>query len=196
MSFQSALPLRGATNSYNAIANAVNISIRAPLAGSDWETVARRMHYENFNPRSPCGERRFIAARPLALRFYFNPRSPCGERLALGDCSLHLAQFQSALPLRGATLCRDRSQCRAAHFNPRSPCGERRRSRRCRPSPGNFNPRSPCGERLEFSDCEDAAELFQSALPLRGATVYGQRLQVRAHISIRAPLAGSDRYIL
>ena len=36
----------------------------------------------DFNPRSPCGERRNSANRPTTRR-YFNPRSPCGERQAL-----------------------------------------------------------------------------------------------------------------
>ena len=34
---------------------------------------------------------------------------------------------------------------------------------------------------------------FQSALPLRGVTVGGERLSLERYISIRTPLAGSDR---
>ena len=35
---------------------------------------------KNFNPRSPCGERRSVHRFVGITPFYFNPRSPCGER--------------------------------------------------------------------------------------------------------------------
>ena len=57
----------------------------------------------------------------------------------------------------------------------------------------NFNPHSPCGERLEADMPEDTeADVFQSTLPLRGAT-HGdiQKIQ-HVLISIHTPLAGSD----
>ena len=64
------------------------ISIHTPLAGSDvlmdWLTLRGR----NFNPHSPCGERR--------------------------DNLLKLVQdalFQSTLPLRGATIRVPRAPC-------------------------------------------------------------------------------------
>ena len=60
----------------------------------------------------------------------------------------------------------------------------------------DFNPRSPCGERLVIPSVAVFHALFQSALPLRGATVRGTLVNAVMSISIRAPLAGSDRYIL
>ena len=39
-------------------AEAMKISIRAPLAGSDSLSVNFTISEYNFNPRSPCGERR------------------------------------------------------------------------------------------------------------------------------------------
>ena len=56
----------------------------------------------------------------------FNPRSPCGERLEFlfyfgeGDV------FQSTLSLRRATGTAEDGKSGVHHFNPRSPCGERR----------------------------------------------------------------------
>ena len=166
--FQSTLPLRGATPS-----NAVN------NASSD------------FNPHSPCGERRvwvvaivtgkeFQSTLPLrgATRpdnwtiwptGYFNPHSPCGER-------------------RGYA----RHQRHPRHFNPHSPCGERRGHARHQRHPRHFNPHSPCGERQE--DLENFRQLldFQSTLPLRGATGHCHTLLSGHAISIHTPLAGSD----
>ena len=144
----------------------------------------------------------------------FNPRSPCGERLGKLFGGIRGVKFQSALPLRGATLSKS---ARAAadtfqsalplrgatlrawwtmgkrDFNPRSPCGERPISRWATPPcTTNFNPRSPCGERrISLSASSDRVG-FQSALPLRGATQQFCEYTICTVISIRAPLAGSD----
>ncbi len=57
----------------------------------------------------------------------------------------------------------------------------------------DFNPRSPCGERLPYMGNQLQEDLiFQSALPLRGATVPRRAVIHCSDISIRAPLAGSD----
>ena len=146
----------------------------------------------------------------------FNPRSPRGERRAAQMERGETPQFQSTLPARGAT-CRRGNSCKIGRdFNPRSPRGERpwelintsvvpaisihapregsdicrtdsRQDRHkisihapregsdiafsCRASPAwHFNPRSPRGERRNGQD-------------LCG---------VRGCISIHAPREGSD----
>ena len=146
---------------------------------------------------------------------YFNPRSPRGERLS-GRCkSAREPIFQSTLPVRGATSGNFSPRLALSHFNPRSPCGERPLGRNparqglyfnprspCgeRPSRGtnspdscNFNPRSPCGERLPMAPTLDIVPVFQSTLPVRGATIMLQHIKRVFAISIHAPRAGSDR---
>ena len=100
--FQSTLPLRGATLNYSKRACTQNISIHAPLAGSDISRI-----------------------KPFKLTQHFNPRSPCGERPTFAHFSGWTATFQSTLPLRGATGNRGYSEGHKFYFNPRSPCGER-----------------------------------------------------------------------
>ena len=102
------------------------------------------------------------------------------------------------------------------HFNPRSPCGERLYSAYNFPlaqgisihapragsdsaNPGlsaisrNFNPRSPCGERRENGrECGKGGKIFQSTLPVRGATILLCFVASMFYISIHAPRAGSD----
>ena len=143
--FQSALPLRGATDDSERRAGELGISIRAPLAGSDAGSSAHMV------------SSRFQSALPLRGATATIPFSICS------------AKFQSALPLRGATCAirllsqhvlisiraplagSDPAPCctRPArrYFNPRSPCGERRVSARLSAGWSHFNPRSPCGER-------------------------------------------------
>ena len=101
----------------------------------------------------------------------FNPRSPWGERRA----------FIVLAP----PYCND--------FNPRSPWGERRRSRRIDLEMVRyFNPRSPWGERLHPHMQSLPALLFQSTLPVGGATRTPASFLLRYSISIHAPRGGSD----
>ena len=100
--FQSTLPVRGAT-SWETIARRLHyISIHAPRAGSDTMTIADAAPILDFNPRSPCGERPRQATTGR-MSAHFNPRSPCGERLTIADRNTVTGEFQSTLPVRGAT---------------------------------------------------------------------------------------------
>ena len=102
-----------------------DISIHAPRVGSDTCWTCSPASTRNFNPRSPCGERRWeVVQGILDSEFqstlpvwgatgtsldcltdgdYFNPRSPCGERLVGLSIRIHTVGFQSTLPVWGAT---------------------------------------------------------------------------------------------
>ena len=56
----------------------------------------------------------------------------------------------------------------------------------------NFNPRSPWGERLTPVVGNPTGQLFQSTLPVGGATPFWHQLPPRPAISIHAPRGGSD----
>ena len=56
--FQSTLPVWGATMIITGNHNANYISIHAPRVGSDFLQLHMTKLIKNFNPRSPCGERR------------------------------------------------------------------------------------------------------------------------------------------
>ena len=125
--FQSTLPGWGATDLVLRVGQFEPISIHAPRMGSDSATRLGSTSRQNFNPRSPDGERRAPPRSPVPSPGHFNPRSPDGERLC-GDVSgvpvfsisIHaprmgsdpvksrsqqnLEAFQSTLPGWGATL--------------------------------------------------------------------------------------------
>ena len=63
-----------------------------------------------------------------------------------------------------------------------------------RPRSLYFNPRSPYGERHQCIMILLRNPIFQSTLPLRGATVRSFGLDSTKPISIHAPLTGSDQY--
>ena len=78
--FLSTLPARGATDRGGRHQARRAISIHAPREGSDWQSPADALLWEDFYPRSPRGERRiYHAARRLE------------------------GEFLSTLPARGAT---------------------------------------------------------------------------------------------
>ena len=79
------------------------ISIHAPRVGSDDENQRRYREPVYFNPRSPCGERPGDRPGQGPGIPDFNPRSPCGERQPFTTQLINSNQFQSTLPVWGAT---------------------------------------------------------------------------------------------
>ena len=101
--------------------------------------------------------------------------------------------FQSTLPVGGATSQVDRPCLVVMDFNPRSPWGERPYQVSVSMVPGDFNPRSPWGERpgQPITDC--IHRIFQSTLPVGGATPTETVQLWWGNISIHAPRGGSDK---
>ena len=170
----------------------MTISIHAPRVGSDYDLQSSAFYDVDFNPRSPCGERP-QTARCLAHPYYFNPRSPCGERrVALKRLnqrcriSIHAprvgsddtlsniygeaGEFQSTLPVWGATMTDVQNAFQGFAFQSTLPVWGATLRHSQRPdlavisihaprvgsdlplpstarTRSNFNPRSPCGER-------------------------------------------------
>ena len=149
--FLSTLSLRRATRLTNAQRTALVISIHALLAESDFmlsftgmvlpisihallaESDSNQINCTsvaaNFYPRSPCGERPFMAS---PMRMIVGFLSTLSLRRATCWCAWGMAAwiFLSTLSLRRATAWRQEHPTLAADFYPRSPCGERRRALR------------------------------------------------------------------
>ena len=101
--FQSTLPVRGATaDSLGAAHGDSYFNPRSPCGERPAPRKLRLSRTPDFNPRSPCGERR-LQISWLVHPFHFNPRSPCGERQVADLSEWWWGQFQSTLPVRGAT---------------------------------------------------------------------------------------------
>ena len=101
-------------------------------------------------------------------------------------------QFQSTLPLRGATETEDlKNESNTISIHAPLTGSDLFYSLGI-PSGFHFNPRSPYGERLATAASRDAAVPFQSTLPLRGATAEDAVPPEPTTISIHAPLTGSD----
>ena len=167
--FQSTLPARGATNTiYLFLAYADNFNPRSPHgerpAQRTWTSAWR-----DFNPRSPHGERPAQRTWTSAWRD-FNPRSPHGERRARRKRRSWSSPISIHAPRTGSDPCTKGGGADPAHFNPRSPHGERH---------------GACA-------VADTIKRFQSTLPARGATPPTPAATLPAIISIHAPRTGSD----
>ncbi len=191
--FLSTFPLRGTSSSPPAGGAGGGISIHVPLAGNVTWASPSYMPWQNFYPRSPCGERLKRAARACRLPQFlstfplrgtsrrslashpdwrnFYPRSPCGERRrasCTAGCPLIISIH---VPLAGNVSAFEACRRGAPHFYPRSPCGERRL---CNDAldyrESHFYPRSPCGERLDGVDAYLVDAGFLSTFPLRGTS--------------------------
>ena len=191
--FLSTLSLRRATD-WPPVRDILQwISIHALLAESDRKhIVGTSQVFQNFYPRSPCGER------------------PIGHPFAtfsngfLSTLSLRRATFEEQIEQEVAPISihallaeSDNVQPRKTEvpgdFYPRSPCGERRHFIRLVVSYNiisihallaesdkrnalflstlpDFYPRSPCGERRSAGTMATSTETFLSTLSLRRAT--------------------------
>ena len=145
------------------------ISIHAPRTGSDANGSSVLLMDSEFQSTLPARGATRISAGLLSSAQNFNPRSPHGERLATYWETLKESTFQSTLPARGATTqlflasCVDfisihaprtgsdlyrRGFLRWAGISIHAPrTGSDRTKQCCRMANHNFNPRSPHGER-------------------------------------------------
>jgi len=171
------------------------ISIHAPRAGSDLPGHGTTLYTEDFNPRSPCGERLYGASIPAPEASFQSTLPVRGATSSIRSIAVGYMRFQSTLPVRGATTTYLPRVTATSDFNPRSPCGERLDLVHFCPPNMYFNPRSPCGERQGLTSTVGDWQIFQSTLPVRGATRQTEMPQRRSPISIHAPRAGSDNKI-
>ena len=107
--FQSTLSLRRATLTAHVAHGEGEISIHALLAESDSISPSRRQAAARF--QSTLSLRRATFKCHIAFSFLnnFNPRSPCGERPLRSGNNHQTHEFQSTLSLRRATSGKSRS---------------------------------------------------------------------------------------
>ena len=193
--FQSTLPARGATKIRTDIKDAdYIISIHAPRTGSDKHPIRFINSTDDFNPRSPHGER---PVRPHVYRQGvgdFNPRSPHGERHAYLSRLLNLTPISIHAPRTGSDGTPDDDRCTVAAISIHAPrtgsdvyatrysiqnwisihaprTGSDLQPAGRSAGHGDFNPRSPHGERHSPpNESWSRNQPFQSTLPARGAT--------------------------
>ena len=167
--FQSTLPARGATTVRGAIDEVYEFQSTLPARGATASSaIFRRSQWISIHA----------------------PRTGSDEAVLEG--LLFTCQFQSTLPARGATGFSPGAAPPPNHFNPRSPHGERRLdfSGVHRAVISIHAPRT--GSDIAALTAAVSSGEFQSTLPARGATQFGDGGDFALLISIHAPRTGSD----
>ena len=167
------------------------------MRGATPEVQAAVDNIKDFNPRSPCGERRRGQYR-WDSPSNFNPRSPCGERRygcghlsgivqisthaprAGSDASCHMQalslEISTHAPRAGSDMPWSSRLMAARYFNPRSPCGERPGLHDGAISGGGISTHAPrAGSDAPAAYPLPAPSRFQPTLPVRGATTRAYR---------------------
>ena len=195
--FQSMLPVRGATIRRRCYGESRYISIHAPRAGSDCEARPRYglTAISIHAPRAGSDRRHLL---PCDNIHYFNPCSPCGERRTQPYCSGTPEDISIHAPRAGSDQCTkgDMYEQTISIHAPRA--GSDDTHQELRPRRPDFNPCSPCGERLTTSSALLDRLIFQSMLPVRGATagkagVNIRLIQFQSMLPVRGATAKSDK---
>ena len=98
------------------------ISIHAPRGGSDQDIAAVEERLNDFNPRSPWGER-----HPGMHSFSceFQSTLPVGGATEIIKCLAEYIEISIHAPRGGSDETGEVRTIHIMHFNPRSPWGER-----------------------------------------------------------------------
>ena len=167
--FQSTLPAWGRHCFTPQIPSTSGFQSTLPVWGATCMSWTRCTTQAYFNPHSPYGERPRRPSRTVRMR-YFNPRSPRGERRADGAKASVGFQFQSTLPVWGATPTA-RASAKSWRISIHAPrVGSDGSCTITKVWMEYFNPRSPCGERPCWRAMRSTTLGFQSTLPVWGAT--------------------------
>ena len=185
--------MRGATHDRCVYMAEVVISIHAPHAGRDQNTLHFQTYKKHFNPRAPCGARP-SKEQQRKRRVCISIHAPHAGRDRVQVLRVNVSNISIHAPHAGRDSRGMDLKSRLEYFNPRAPCGARRK--RCRPTseiqkfqstrpmrgatccPSSrfrggryFNPRAPCGARRIAQEVTQVYNIkFQSTRPMRGAT--------------------------
>ena len=190
--FQSTHSLRSATTVFLRAVARTAVSIHALLAECDSSIDDATLFLPGFNPRTPCGVRRYFVK---AINSSAGFQSTHSLRSATGFLGIRGCRglFQSTHSLRSATIRVKYEDCphivsiHALLAECDGMAGSRPRHRRvsihallaeCDPTPSSwpgtrdgFNPRTPCGVRQHTGPHPRKSPGFQSTHSLRSATV-------------------------
>ena len=147
------------------------ISIHAPNTGSDHFVLSSIGFFKYFNPRSQYRERHY-SFRTDGQAFIFQSTLPIQGATRMQETFTLKILFQSTLPIQGATAA-DAGYTKSYQISihaPNTGSDFNIGPEMCKPS-FDFNPRSQYRERHAVQLFQQYKEIFQSTLPIQGATL-------------------------
>ena len=148
----------------------------------------------DFNPHSPCGERRYLYGWRLSLSAISIHTPHAGSDCLPRQRKPMQNLFQSTLPMRGATGA-DPYHAGSLGISIHTPhAGSDSIDRIGTGVPADFNPHSPCGERPYNPIWMNDFTPFQSTLPMRGATwSHNENQDAMLQFQSTLPMRGATR---
>ena len=190
--FQSTRPVRGATTSAARCQQRICVSIHAPRAGRDPCNRCAHVDSPRFNPRAPCGARRWWRGMMCWCRC-FNPRAPCGARHSLYGGARPQSDVSIHAPRAGRDLPPSTRRATTSSFNPRAPCGARRGDYANSVGCMRVSIHAPRAGRDELWEGKDYIFEVSIHAPRAGRDAKRIDLRMPSGVSIHAPRAGRDR---
>ena len=192
--FQPTLPARGATNQAGLATRDGRISTHAPRTGSDKTRLAfHRALPKTISTHAPRTGSDRISAGLLSSPQDFNPRSPHGERPDLEMDGSKILFISTHAPRTGSDECQPDCHAGCVRFQPTLPArGATTERLMCAPIYCDFNPRSPHGERPTKRKKRAFSNRISTHAPRTGSDANTHAAGRDAAISTHAPRTGSD----
>ena len=166
--------MRGATKVFSFPNHDKGISTHAPLAGRDFQYRSPPCCRTNFNPRAPCGARRFTLTETGKIKV-FQPTRPLRGATCHGRSRRTNIEISTHAPLAGRDLLFPLSLHRTSPFQPTRPLRGATRPLSLIPlSLSIFQPTRPLRGATLGVISASVDEIFQPTRPLRGATSFGR----------------------
>ena len=167
------------------------ISIHTPLAGSDIGIIRIRLQRLYISIHTPLAGSDY-ATRQANWANEFQSTLPLrGATQRLPRCD-HIRRISIHTPLAGSDHATSTSKGNVQYFNPHSPCGERHDNNVFQGAISLFQSTPPLRGATRQPSNQPNEGKFQSTPPLRGATDFVTCAVAYLKISIHTPLAGSD----
>ena len=193
--FQPTLPARGATSAKRQANGGDKVfQPTLPARGATITYLASGFFIEDFNPRSPHGERLYTQQLPNFVQA-FQPTLPARGATRVGIPSVAVDKFQPTLPARGATF-NILFPANGIQFQPTLPArGATSFFQECCTDGQDFNPRSPHGERHTWAHLAETLKAISTHAPRTGSDSWRGLWHGLTPISTHAPRTGSDNTV-
>ena len=189
--FQPTLPARGATAKGGELRYSLLFQPTLPARGATCGLAENRHGQDDFNPRSPHGERHDGTDKRLMDELISTHAPRTGSDAKAAGDAIRAVTFQPTLPARGATLFIRRLTADVSISTHAPRTGSDVIATAFALAPNDFNPRSPHGERRGKSGLISAGTISTHA-PRTGSDSLLLLHFTLYHISTHAPRTGSD----
>ena len=185
--------MRGATTKAESNAEALQFQPTLPMRGATARLYASGTPWRYFNPRSPCGERRYSSHSSDCCGRISTHAPHAGSDVPIGWRAGLITDISTHAPHAGSDLASFLAASIRDNFNPRSPCGERPKRKSANETELVISTHAPHAGSDFAHVLHGYFPRFQPTLPMRGATWDDAYKDVVSFISTHAPHAGSDQ---